>query len=115
MKIEDYVAFRSDPTNDNTTDGMWCGQNGLDIVALHKWKAENSQAMFSILEKRRSRYAEKLIDIDASLLAKAKQGDARSIELVWSRFENWSPKIEENAAKQGFGKTKTLADLMGEM
>lgn len=112
--LNDYVAFRSDPSNDITTDGVWCGEN-FPIEELLKWKLENPSLMLSILEKRRGLYADELIKIDQGLLTKAKSGDARAIELVWARFENWSPKIEEQAAKQGLGKNKTLADLMGEL
>lgn len=110
-----YVEFRSDPANDSETDGMWAGKNNISIITLTKWKADNPQIMFSILEKRRGRYAEKLIEVDKALFEKAKAGDARAIELLWSRFENWSPKIEEQNARAGFGKNKTLADLMGEL
>lgn len=113
--FEEYVPFRADPANDAVTDGMWCGQRNLQIDELKKWKGEHPKEMFLILEKRRGRYAEKLIEVDQALFDKAKQGDARSIELLWSRFENWSPKIEEAAAKQGLGRNKTLADLMGEL
>lgn len=115
MTFDGYVPFRSNPSNDHVSDGEWAGRNELNIVELKNWKAANPKAMVEILETRRGRYAEKLIEIDQALFDKAKQGDARSIELLWSRFENWSPKIEENNAKQGFGKTKTLAELMGEM
>lgn len=113
--MNDYIAFRSDPSNDHVTDGMWCGQNNLNIVELKRWKLEHPDEMVSILEKRRSRYAEKLIEVDQALFDKAKAGDPRAIELLWSRFENWSPKIEENNARAGLGKNKTLADLMGEL
>jgi hypothetical protein len=110
-----YLEFRSDPSNDQTTDGMWAGQNNLRIEDLKKWKSEHPTELFTVLTKRRSRYAEKLIEVDQALFEKAKGGDARSVELLWSRFEGWSPKIEENNAKQGLGKTKTLADLMGDL
>lgn len=115
MTFEDYITFRSDPSNDETSDGVWCGQNTLSIIDFKKWKQANPEKMLSILEKRRSRYAERLIEVDQALFTKAKSGDARSIELLWSRFENWSPKIEEQNAKMGLGKTKTLADLIGEL
>lgn len=112
--LNDYIAFRSDPANDNISDGVWCGEN-FPITELSKWKLEHPQEMLSILEKRRGLYADELIKIDQGLLTKARSGDPRSIELVWARFENWSPKIEEQNAKQGLGKNKTLADLMGEL
>ena len=115
MEFADYIAFRSNPSNDTTTDGMWCGAHDKDIAALRKWKADNPQVMFTILAKRRSAYAEQLIEVDQALFLKAKAGDPRSIELLWSRFENWTPKIEETNAKQGQGKNKTLADLMEEL
>ncbi len=110
----EYIPFRSDPSNDHITDGVWCGER-CHIADLKRWKVEHPQEMLSILEKRRGRYAENLIEVDQALFQKAKAGDARSIELLWARFENWSPKIEEAAAKQGHGKNKTLADLMGEL
>ena len=115
MTLEDYIPFRSNPNHDSLTDGMWAAQNGLSITDLKNWKTANPAVMFSILEKRRGSYAEKLIEVDQALFEKAKQGDPRSIELLWSRFENWSPKIEENNAKQGLGRNKTLSDLMGEL
>lgn len=117
MNPEEYIAFRSDPANDHTTDGMWCGQRvpSINMSILLSWKAEHPEKLALILEKRRSLYADVLIQIDQGLLAKAKSGDPRSVELVWARFENWSPKIEEQAAKQGLGRNKTLADLMGEL
>lgn len=111
-----YLKFRSDPSNDHISDGEWAGQNNMQIEVLSAWKMEHPQELLSILEKRRGLYAGELIRIDQALLAKARSGDPRSIELVWSRFENWSPKIEEQNAKQGQGKkNKTLADLMGEL
>lgn len=112
--LNDYVAFRTNPGNDHITDGVWCEEQ-IRIDDLMAWKLANPQAMLSILEKRRSAYSDDLIKIDQALLQKAKAGDPRSIELVWARYEGWSPKIEENNSKQGLGKNKTLADLMGEL
>lgn len=110
----DYISFRKDPSNDHISDGVWCAED-VRIDDLVKWKVAHPAEMLSILEKRRELYADELIKIDQALLLKARSGDPRSIELVWSRFENWSPRIEENNAKQGLGKNKTLADLMGEL
>lgn len=115
MTFDDYPSFRSDPANDHISDGMWCGTNMLNIQLLSNWKLANPAVMFSILEKRRGLYADALIKVDQALFEKAKAGDPRAIELCWSRFENWSPKIEEANAKAGLGKNKTLADLMGEL
>lgn len=117
MNPEEYITFRADPSNDHISDGMWCGQRlpSINMDVLLDWKVKNPDKLLIILEKRRGLYADALIQIDQGLLAKAKAGDARAIELVWARFENWSPKIEEQAAKQGLGKNKTLADLMNEL
>lgn len=110
-----YLEFRADPSNDETTDGMWAGQNRLRVEDLKRWKLEHPGEMLALLEKRRGRYADALIEVDQALFAKAKSGDSKAIELIWSRYEGWSPKIEEANAKQGLGKSKTLADLMGEL
>jgi hypothetical protein len=93
---------------------MWCGQSGIHIDDLLKWKAESPEIMEEILKTRRSRYADEMIQIDSALLRKAKAGDARSIQLAWARFENWSPKIEEEASKKTGGRNKTLAELISE-
>lgn len=115
MKVlNDYVEFRTDPSNDHISDGVWCGED-VRIDDLVKWKITHQLDMLSILEKRRGMYADELIKIDQALLEKARSGDPRSIELVWARYEGWSPKIEENNSKQGLGKNKTLADLIGEL
>ena len=110
----DYAAFRENPANDHISDGIWCAESGVKIEALQQWKAENPSIMEEILATRRSRYADEMIQIDSALLRKAKAGDARSIQLAWARFENWSPKIEEDSAKKTGGKNKTLAELIAE-
>lgn len=113
--MDNYVAFRSDPSNDHVTDGMWCGTNNFSPTDLKTWKLSHSKEMFSILEKRRACYADELIKVDQALFEKAKEGDSKAIALAWARYEGWSPKIEEDANKQGLGKNRTLADLIGEM
>lgn len=110
----DYATFRENPSNDHITDGMWCGESGVSIDELTKWKAENPQIMEEILATRRSRYANEMINIDTALLAKAKAGDVKSIQLAWARFENWSPRIEEEQSKKMGGKNRTFAELVAE-
>ena len=111
---KNYSAFRSNPANDHITDGMWCGPRGLTVEALAQWKATHPEAVENILATRRSLYADEMIKIDTALLGKAKAGDPKAIQLAWARFENWSPRIEEEASKKAGGKTKTLADLIRE-
>lgn len=113
--MDAYVLFRSDPSNDHVTDGMWCGTNNILPSLLKTWKLENPKKMISILEKRRASYADELIKVDQALFEKAKEGDSKAIALAWARFEGWSPKIEEQENKATGGKARTLADLIQEM
>ena len=110
----EYIEFRSNPSNDHMTDAMWCGQNNIPNADLGAWKAQNPEAMEQLLNLRRSRYADEMIKIDAALLGKAKSGDTKSIQLAWARFENWSPKIEEDNSKRSGGRNKSFADLVAE-
>jgi hypothetical protein len=110
----DYCEFKSNPANDHISDGVWCSQNKVSMADLQTWKAEHPAEVERILTTRRARYADEMIKIDTALLTKAKQGDPKSIQLAWARFENWSPKIEEEAAKKTGGKNKTIAELINE-
>lgn len=108
-----YVKFRSDPGNDDTTDGQWCAQHKLQIDDLKDWKKSHPEALQRILDTRRAMYVDQLIEIDQGLLAKAKGGDARSIELAWRRFEGWSPKQADENSKRN-PTNKTFAQLIEE-
>lgn len=110
----DYCNFRSNPANDSVTDGMWCGTNNVPLEQLQAWKQQNPAEVEKILQTRRANYADEMIQIDSALLRKAKAGDARSIQLAWARFENWSPKIEEEQSKKTGGRNKTFAELISE-
>jgi len=114
LNPNDYINFRSNPANDHTTDGMYCGQRDVQLSALEHWKMSNPGIMEQILQYRRSRYADELIKIDAALLSKAKAGDASAARLCWARFEDWTPTVLENEQKKGTGRNKTLAELIAE-
>ena len=109
-----FTEFRSNPTNDATTDNMWCGQKNVDPQLLQEAKVAHPEIMDKILAARRSRYADEMINIDAALLSKAKAGDVKSIQLAWARFENWSPRIEEEQSKKTGGRNKSFAELIAE-
>lgn len=114
-RYNEFFEFRSNPANDHTTDGMWCGTNGIQPSEFQEFKARNPGLFTKILEKRRTLYADELIKVDQALLTKARTGDVQAAKLLWARFENWSPKIEEENVKQtGVGKQKTLAELISE-
>ena len=34
-----YIAFRSNPSNDHITDGMWCAQNVVQVSVLARIKS----------------------------------------------------------------------------
>lgn len=109
-----FAEFRANPANDHVTDNMWCGQNNIGVDELASWKVKFPDTMEWILATRRSMYADEMIKIDTALLTKAKTGDPKSIQLAWARFENWSPRIEEEQSKKTGGKNKTFAELIAE-
>ena len=110
----EYMRFRANPAHDAMTDSQWCAKQGVEYADLTSWKVTNPRLLELVLTTRRARYADEMIKIDAALLAKAKSGDARSIQLAWARFENWSPRIEEEQNKKTGGKTKSFAELIAE-
>jgi hypothetical protein len=107
-----YVAFRGDPSNDETTDGQFVAQIGLSPAAVDVLRA-SSETADRVLIERRKRMAKHLQEVDDGLLKKAKAGDTRAASLVYARFEGWTPKVEETNAKTAGG-AKTLADLIAE-
>jgi hypothetical protein len=107
-----YIAFRSNPANDHITDGMWCSQNFVPVEELRTIKASPDVAV-EVLEKRRTLYAGELAEIDRALIERAKSGDYKAAELIYRRFENWTPKQAEAELKKSPGQ-KTFADLIAE-
>ena len=108
-----YISFRSDPEHDDTTDGMWCGQNGIPIGELLAWKTAHPEWSKLVLQERRSRYAEHLSAVDAALIKKALEGNTAAAELLYRRFENWTPKAADEALKRN-PTQKTFAELIEE-
>ena len=109
-----YLAFRKNPANDETTDGMWCGQNKVQIEWLNNTKMAFPKWAQELLDYRRSKMAEEILEVDKGLLAKAKSGNTQAIELLYRRFENWSPKIAEEAMKRN-PTNKTFAEMIAEL
>lgn len=108
-----YLAFRSDPSSDELTDAQWCAQRRIPTSTLIEWKARFPQWAQEALDLRRKRYAEQLSAVDAALLTKAKGGDTRAAELLYRRFENWTPKQADEALKRN-PTNKTMAELIAE-
>lgn len=113
LMVSGYLTFRSNPSNDETTDGMWCGQMRFPIQDLQDWKGQHPEWALHVLEKRRAQYAEQISAVDAALLAKAQAGDTRAAELIYRRFENWTPKAADEALKKN-PTQKTFAELIEE-
>jgi hypothetical protein len=109
----EYVAFRSDPANDDTTDAQWCVLRGYVLQDLYSWKSKASWAKL-VLDKRREKYSEQMSEVDRALIEKAKGGDTKAAALLYARFEGWTPRTMETEAKKGGGKAKTLAELIEE-
>jgi hypothetical protein len=86
----------------------------MSIEALKEWKNNNPSALAELLEKRRARYTEHLSAVDQALIEKAKEGDTRAAELLYRRFENWTPKQAEAELKRN-PTNKTFAELIAEV
>ena len=106
-----YVKFRSDPDNDEVTDGMWCGQQGITVQVLAQIRREVPTLDFEILTARRAAYARLLAQVDKGVFEKAIKGDSKMADLAYRRFEGWSPKQSEAGEKST---AKTFADLIQE-
>lgn len=109
-----YKDFRADVENDEQTDAMFCGQHGIAVSDLSHVKKRFPTINEDILAARRSRYAASLAEVDQALFKKAKAGDAKAADLIYRRFESWSPKqADDDRAAKGTA-VKTFADLIKE-
>jgi hypothetical protein len=113
LLLEEYLRFRKDPVNDETTDGMWCGTRRIRPEDLTRLKAAHPDWAQEVLDHRRKQYAEQLKDVDTALIEKAKSGNTQAAELLYRRFENWTPKAAEDALKRN-PTNKTFAELIAE-
>jgi hypothetical protein len=112
--MNEYMEFRKNPDNDATTDGMWCAQRSVPLATLQAWKKARPGWAVEVLTARRSRYAEHLSAVDAALFEKARGGDTKAAELLYRRFESWTPKIAEENLKRN-PTQKTFAELIQEV
>jgi len=93
--IDRYIRFRSNPSFDNKQDSYFCTKLGISLDTLDNAKMENSGWAKRVLKARRTRYAEKMIEIDKALFLAAKSGDTKAADLLYRRFDGWNPKIVE--------------------
>ena len=106
-----YVKFRTEPDNDEITDGMWCGQQNVPVTTISHIRKEFPTLDFDILTARRAAYAQLLAKVDTAVFDKAIKGDAKAADLIYRRFEGWSPKMTEDGKASD---AKTFSDLIME-
>ena len=106
-----YIQFRTDPDNDEITDGMWCGQQNSPVTMIGMIRKEFPTLDFEILTARRAAYAQLLAKVDTAVFDKAIKGDAKAADLIYRRFEGWSPKMTEDGKPSD---AKTFSDLIQE-
>jgi len=109
--IDKYIAFKANPGNDKKDDTFFCSDAGVSLTELKKAKREYKTWAKSALNLRREHYAEKMVEIDRALFIAAKNGDTKAAELLYRRFDNWSPKNQE----QNINNFYNFADLVSSL
>lgn len=109
-----YVAFRARLENADVTDGMWCASRGVPVDTVRRLEQEHPTLRQEVLVAQRGLYASEFAEVDRALLAKAKAGDTRAAELLYARFENWTSRAAEVAAKRDT-KQETFAQCVARM
>jgi hypothetical protein len=108
----EYIRFKIHDDKD-TTDGMWCGQMQVPVVWLEGMKRREPDWAKRVLDGKRGLYAKEMLAVDSALIEKAKGGNTQAAELLYRRFENWTPKAAEDALKRN-PTNKTFAELIAE-
>lgn len=89
---------------------FWCLTNErqaeelkISIPTLRAWKRKITKDEWArFRDQARQAFPKHAIEIDAALIAKAKKGDVKAIELFYQKYENWSIKqILETIHKNG--------------
>ena len=94
--IKLYVEWRSNPDNDNKQDSSFASSQSISAETLTSFLSETKiNWREEILTTRRNTYKEHMTKIDDALFKKAKEGDVRAAELLYKRFDGWSPKLVE--------------------
>jgi hypothetical protein len=109
-QLEEYVRFRSDPRNDELTDGMWAARNGVQLL-LEGDRLYAKEVQERVLDGRRKRYAKELAEVDAAIIKKAKTGDSKAAALLYARFEGWTPRTAE---RERPSTAQSFAELLAE-
>lgn len=108
-----YKELRSQPRFDDYTDGQLAAALSTTLDEVRRLKRMHPEAEAQVLDRRRKGYADDLLQVDQALFEKAKAGDARAADLVYRRFENWTPKQADEALKRA-PQHRTFAQLLEE-
>ena len=100
--LDRYIRFRSNPDNDDKADTFFCTAVGTTLQILKKLKKENKSWSAKALKLRREVYSEKMMKVDSALFKAAQNGDTRAADLLYRRFDNWSPKQAELQVTNNF-------------
>jgi hypothetical protein len=92
--VEEYISFRMQPTNDDTSDSIFCTKHNIALKTLKKILQETKTDYKSkIVDERRATYKHRMLEVDDALFKRAKAGDVRAAELLYKRWDGWSDKL----------------------
>ena len=93
--LEKYILFRSNQANDSQSDCYFCQIEDISLEELNEAKATSEKLWRRIVDKRREQYSERMLEIDNALFLAAQSGDCKAADLLYRRFDGWSPKLVE--------------------
>jgi len=109
MIIQEYITFKMQPANDNTSDALFASSRGVSFDTLKKLLKETKiDYRTEIVNQRRKTYAERMLKVDEALFIKAQGGNIAAIELIYKRWDGWSDKLIDASQHQHF----TFIDLV---
>lgn len=94
--IDEYIKAKI--TQPSLTDSYFCTDKGYTLEALREAKAQNKEWAKTVLAKRREGYADQMRVIDEALIQAAARGDVKAAELLYRRFDGWSPNDKTNSS-----------------
>lgn len=111
--MQRYKGYRTNVSYDDYTDSQLAAQLSVTVEQLKEARRMCPEVMRQVLEERRGQYVDELLEIDKALFARAKDGDTKAADLIYRRFENWTPKQAEAELKRN-PTQKTFAQLIEE-
>lgn len=90
-----YIQYRTNPDNDDKSDAHFCTSHGVSLDEVREMQKTDETLPEAILKSRRSKYSTRMAKIDEALFRSAEQGDTKSADLLYRRFDGWNPKVVE--------------------